>query len=128
MKPLRVCVLLSLLVVALVFSYYLGQPSYWDSVIQAQDAAAQVSVSSSAHQIVGSSGRTGTYVWPITTPVLSCCKNSSFRECCACACNQTHQLHFISLLRTRVSFNLGSLPDHFFPGLLSFHSSCKQAS
>jgi hypothetical protein len=55
-------VLLSLLVVALVFSYYLGQPSYWDSVIQAQDAAAQVSVSSSAHQIVGNSDRTGTYV------------------------------------------------------------------
>jgi hypothetical protein len=62
MKPIRVCVLLSLLVVALVFSYYLGQPSYWDSVIQAQDAAAQVSVSSSAHQIVGNSDRTGTYV------------------------------------------------------------------
>jgi hypothetical protein len=62
MKPLRVCVLLSLLVVALVFSYYLGQPSYWDSVIQAQDAAAQVSVSSSPHQIVGNSDRTGTYV------------------------------------------------------------------
>ncbi|KAH9540425.1 hypothetical protein CY35_14G004100 [Sphagnum magellanicum] len=58
MKPLRVCVLLSLLVVALVFSYYLGQPSYWDSVIQAQDAAAQVSVSSSAHPIVGNSDRT----------------------------------------------------------------------
>ncbi|CAK9203048.1 unnamed protein product [Sphagnum jensenii] len=38
------------------------QPSYWDSVIQAQDAAAQFSVSSSAHQIVGNSDRTGTYV------------------------------------------------------------------
>ncbi len=65
MKPLRVCVRAAEspgTVVALVFSYYLGQPSYWDSVIQAQDAAAQVSVSSSAHQIVGNSDRTGTYV------------------------------------------------------------------
>ncbi len=60
MKPFRAFLLVSFLVVVVfMFSYHLRQPSYWENVVHSQDAAAQVSSSSSSTHSIGNSNRTG---------------------------------------------------------------------
>ncbi|CAK9200431.1 unnamed protein product [Sphagnum jensenii] len=59
MKPFRAFLLLSFLVVVVfMFSYHLRQPSYWESVVQSQDAVAQVFSSSSSTHSIGNGDRT----------------------------------------------------------------------
>lgn len=44
MKPLTVFIQVSAVVVVLALSYYLGRPIYFESLVKAQDAASQASL------------------------------------------------------------------------------------